>query len=53
VKSNRAVIHFDTARESKTRWVKQAQREGLGLKDWIEKTLNAASRQHRNDHDAT
>lgn len=53
VKSDRAVIHFETARERKTRWVKQAQREGLGLKDWIEKTLNAASRPRRNDHDAT
>ena len=43
-KSDSAVIHFETRRDSKTRWVKQAQREGMELKAWVEKTLNGASR---------
>lgn len=41
-KANVSAIHFETQRESKTRWVKQAQREGMKLNAWITKHLNAA-----------
>ena len=30
-----SVIHFETRRDNKTRWVKQAQLEGPGLAAWI------------------
>jgi len=39
-KAETAVIHFETRRANKTRWVKQAQREEKGLKQWIEDKLN-------------
>ena len=39
MKSSTAVIHFETQRDNKTRWVKQAQLEGFGLADWITKAL--------------
>lgn len=42
-KADTAVIHFETQRANKTRWVKQAQREGMKLSDWITRTLNEAS----------
>lgn len=42
-KADTAVIHFETQRDNKTRWVKQAQREGMKLTDWITRTLNDAS----------
>lgn len=38
-KADTAVIHFETRRENKTRWVKQAQLEGFGLADWITDAL--------------
>ncbi len=41
-KSPKAAIHFETQRDNKTRWVKQAQREGMKLNAWITKHLNAA-----------
>ncbi|MFA5495545.1 MAG: hypothetical protein WC247_12270 [Porticoccaceae bacterium] len=43
MKSASAVIHFETQRDNKTRWVKQAQREGKKLEDWITETLHEAS----------
>lgn len=43
IKSPTAAIHFETRRANKTRWVKQAQREGMKLSDWITHTLNEAS----------
>jgi len=44
MKSSTSVIQFETRRANKTRWVKQAQREGMKLSDWITHTLNEASR---------
>lgn len=38
-KSNTSAIHFETQRDNKTRWVKQAQLEGQCLTDWITDTL--------------
>lgn len=43
MKSKIAIIHFETRRENKTRWVKQAQSEGKKLTEWIADTLNANS----------
>lgn len=43
MKSKTAVIHFETNRDNKTRWVKQAQRDGKKLTEWITDTLNAKS----------
>lgn len=40
MKSSKSVIHFETQRDNKTRWVKQAQLEDRGLADWITDTLN-------------
>ncbi len=40
MKSSTSVIHFETRRDNKTRWVKQAQLEGGNLVDWITDTLN-------------
>jgi len=40
MKSSTAVIHFETHRDNKTRWVKQAQLEGSNLVDWITGALN-------------
>ena len=40
-KADTAAIHFETQRENKTRWVKQAQREDMKLNAWITKHLNA------------
>jgi len=48
-KSDRAVVHFETQRKSKTRWVKQAQLQGMGLREWIEETLNRSSEPLRDD----
>lgn len=36
----KSTIRFETQRANKTRWVKQAQREGKCLKQWIEDKLN-------------
>jgi len=35
-----SVIHFETQRANKARWVKQAQLEGHGLADWITDALD-------------
>jgi len=43
-KSERAVVHFETRRANKARWVKQAQRDGKPLAQWIEDTLNENSK---------
>jgi hypothetical protein len=40
VKSPTAVIHFETQRDNKTRWVRQAQAEKMKLAEWVEQTLN-------------
>lgn len=40
MKKPTSVIQFETQRDNKTRWVKQAQREGMKLVDWITDTLN-------------
>lgn len=35
-----STVKFTTLRRNKTKWVKQAQKEGISLTDWIVKTLN-------------
>ena len=40
MKSSTSVIHFETRRDNKTRWVRQAQLEDSNLVDWITDTLN-------------
>lgn len=42
MKAPTSAIHFETQRESKTRWVRQAQSEGKKLNAWITENLNAA-----------
>ncbi|GGE75540.1 hypothetical protein GCM10011533_29900 [Streptosporangium jomthongense] len=42
MKSPTSAIHFETRRENKARWVKQAQSEGKKLNAWITENLNAA-----------
>lgn len=37
-----STIHFETHRENKARWVRQAQKNQLTLADWITATLNIA-----------
>ena len=39
MKSSESIIHFETRRDNKTRWIRQAQLEGQGLTDWITDTL--------------
>jgi hypothetical protein len=43
MKSTQSNIHFNTRRDYKARWVREAQRHGLKLADWITQTLNAHS----------
>lgn len=40
MKSSKSVIQFETRRDNKTRWVKQAQLEDQKLADWVTDTLN-------------
>lgn len=35
-----SVVHFETQRVNKSRWVKQAQLEGANLAEWITSTLD-------------
>jgi hypothetical protein len=46
MKSSTSVIHFETSRDNKTRWVKQAQLEGSGLTDWITTALEQRCRDY-------
>ncbi len=38
--TNTSVIHFETQRDNKNRWVSQAQLEGSNMVDWITNALN-------------
>jgi hypothetical protein len=42
-KAPTAIVHIEVPRESKTRWVAQAQKEGVGLAAWISQVLDNAS----------
>jgi len=39
-----ATVCINTDPSNKTRWVRQAQREGKKLETWVAETLNAASK---------
>lgn len=39
-----STLHIQTTSTNKARWVQTAQREGKKLAQWVEETLNKASR---------